>query len=104
IEKAAGGVLTAKQAPTGPAPPRRSVCAQDAMSLHSITDHPREGGSHVVPLFVQYAATAILTQATPPKTASPAGRRVAARMSRGSCAAELLTGGSVRRRFKPHAG
>ena len=27
LKKAAGGVLTAKQAPTGPAPPRRMVCA-----------------------------------------------------------------------------
>src|SRR6516162_9516795 len=27
VKKAAGGVLTAKQAPTGPAPTRRTVCA-----------------------------------------------------------------------------
>jgi hypothetical protein len=33
ICKAAGEVLTAKQALTGPASPRRSVCAPDALSL-----------------------------------------------------------------------
>jgi hypothetical protein len=37
-KKAAGGVLTAKQAPTGPAPPRRTVCALGTMSLHCIAD------------------------------------------------------------------
>src|SRR5262249_22599462 len=37
-KKAAGGVLTAKQAPAGPAPPRRSVCAPGTMSLRSIAD------------------------------------------------------------------
>src|SRR5262249_13946800 len=39
-QKAAGGVLTAKQAPAGPAPPRRSVCAPAAMYHHSIADQP----------------------------------------------------------------
>src|SRR5262245_14134680 len=43
LETAAGGVLTAKQAPAGPAPPRRSVCAPAAMSQHSVTDQPRMG-------------------------------------------------------------
>ncbi len=37
-EEAAGGVLTAKQAPAGPAPPRRSVCAPAAMSRHCTAD------------------------------------------------------------------
>src|SRR5205085_11986091 len=40
---AAGGVLTAKQAPAGPAPPRRPVCAPGAMSSHSIADQPGKG-------------------------------------------------------------
>src|SRR5262245_56547260 len=34
--EAAGGVLTAKQAPTGPAPPRRSVRVPDAMCPYCI--------------------------------------------------------------------
>src|SRR5262245_8086666 len=33
--------------PAGPAPPRRLVCAPDAMSLHSIAD--RWGGFHMKP-------------------------------------------------------
>src|SRR5437763_4550020 len=41
--KAAGGILTAKQAPAGPAPPRRSVCAPAAMSRHCIADQPGKG-------------------------------------------------------------
>src|SRR5262245_56612656 len=41
--KAAGGVLTAKQAPAGPAPPRRSVCAPAAMSGHCSADQPGKG-------------------------------------------------------------
>jgi hypothetical protein len=31
--KAAGGALTAKQAPAGPAPPRRSACAPGAIAF-----------------------------------------------------------------------
>ena len=34
---------------TGPAPPRRSVCAPGTMSLHCIADRSRKGDSHVVP-------------------------------------------------------
>src|SRR5438046_2341431 len=41
--KAAGGVLTAKQAPAGPAPPRRSVCAPATMSCQCIADQPGKG-------------------------------------------------------------
>src|SRR5262249_26813941 len=43
LKKAAGGVLTAKQAPAGPAPPRRSVCAPVAMSPHCIADQSGKG-------------------------------------------------------------
>src|SRR5260370_22556110 len=51
IKKAAGEVLTAKQALTGPAPPRRSVCAPGTMSHYSIAGQPRKGDSnHVVPI------------------------------------------------------
>jgi quercetin dioxygenase-like cupin family protein len=35
-------VLAAKQAPAGPAPPRRSVCAPGTMSLHPYADRRRE--------------------------------------------------------------
>src|SRR5437588_6401510 len=41
--KTAGGILTAKQAPTGPAPPRRSVCAPGTMSHHPIADQSGMG-------------------------------------------------------------
>src|SRR5262249_30354124 len=42
-KKAAGGVLTAKQAPAGPAPPRRPVCAPGRCCRHSIADQPGKG-------------------------------------------------------------
>src|SRR5438270_12298971 len=41
--KVAGGVLTAKQAPTGQAPPRRSVCAPGSMSSHCNADQSGKG-------------------------------------------------------------
>ena len=42
-QAAAGGVLTAKQAPAGPAPPRRSVCAgRDGLSIVSQTSSRKE--------------------------------------------------------------
>src|SRR5262249_17345637 len=40
--KAAGGVLPASEAPAGPAPPRRLVCAPGTMSLHAYADRRRE--------------------------------------------------------------
>ena len=42
--KAAGGVLTVKQAPAGPAPSRRSVCAPERWRFHCIADQPAKGG------------------------------------------------------------
>src|SRR5262249_26385514 len=43
---AAGGALTAEQAPTGPAPPRRPVCAPGPLSPHrSAGRRPGEGPS-----------------------------------------------------------
>src|SRR5256885_11959889 len=41
--KAPGGFLPAKQAPPGPAPPRRSVCAPGRCRRHSIADQPGKG-------------------------------------------------------------
>src|SRR5262245_5644619 len=41
--------LPPSKPPTGPAPPRRSVCAPAAMSLHSHADQSRNGESYVVP-------------------------------------------------------
>src|SRR5262249_46799297 len=37
------GSLPSSKPPTGPAPPRRSVCAPAAMSRHSIADQPGKG-------------------------------------------------------------
>src|SRR5262249_36509033 len=42
-KKAAGGVLTAKQAPAGPAPPRRPVCAPATRCRRCLADQPGKG-------------------------------------------------------------
>src|SRR5262245_16777517 len=44
--KAAGGVLTAKQAPTGPALPRGSACAPEALPLSEFSASGRAGVDH----------------------------------------------------------
>src|SRR4051794_36961693 len=49
--KAAGGVLPPSKPPTGPAPPRRSVCAPAAMSLPCIADQPAMESHPMTSLF-----------------------------------------------------
>ena len=46
---AAGGVLTAKQAPTGPAPPRRPVCAWEMSSPFYRRPTGKGRTNHVIP-------------------------------------------------------
>src|SRR6516165_5694517 len=45
LEKRPVGSLAPSKPPTGPAPPRRSVCAPAAMSPQSIADHLLQGAS-----------------------------------------------------------
>jgi hypothetical protein len=37
LNEATGGVLTAKQAPTGPEPPQRMVCALDGVAVSIVS-------------------------------------------------------------------
>src|SRR5262249_32921837 len=69
---------TAKQAPAGPAPPRRSVCAPAAMSRHWIADQPGMGERTMsLHSWLQNLRSALTPgQRHPPRRSSlPAGAR-----------------------------
>src|SRR5262249_50571401 len=65
---AAGGVLTAKQAPAGPAPPRRPVCAPTALSLLTV---PQTAPERKGPMTLR-SPVAVLRSAPPPPPPPPA--------------------------------
>src|SRR5438034_4862648 len=80
LEKRPGGPYRqASKPPTGPAPPRRSVCAPRGPSFHRRPHH--EGDDNVVPLFT-YAPKVSGRRADPP-VPTPTDRPTAARGSPG---------------------
>src|SRR4051812_20186982 len=65
------GSLPPSKPPTGPAPPRRSVCAPGTMSLHPIAGRIPEGDDHVVPLtcpLPKSATTGVVVSTIPQAT------------------------------------